>query len=314
MTLRIRLLAILAILAFSLPANAAKYAGEFLSLGVGGRPISLGGAYVAQGGDILSGYYNPAGLSTLLNPQASFMHSETFGQLLNHDYIAYARPIGNESNKAVMAISLFRLGGGGIIITDRDQTGRFFEVKEESHADYAGYISYGRQISHRFSAGLSAKLIYRDIVDQTAFGLGLDLGGLYSASNWLDLGLNIQDATTTLLSYSTGTKESILPTGKLGVKLHSTRGNFSGALFIDGDIKFEGRNYAAQVSAGPASLDSHLGLEISYLDKLSARIGSDAGNLTLGAGLRISRFQIDVAMRDHSELDNTFLASLTANF
>ena len=157
------------ILFATIPLQAAKYAGEFLTLGVGGRPIALGGAYVAENGDVLCGYYNPAGLATLENSQAVFMHSETFGALLNHDFLAYARPIGSGENKAVMAISLYRLGGGGIIVTGKDQTGRFYQVKEESHADYAGYISYGRKFGERFSGGVSAKLIYRSIIDESAY-------------------------------------------------------------------------------------------------------------------------------------------------
>ncbi len=151
-------------------------------------------------------------------------------------------------------------------------------------------------------------------MDETAFGIGLDLGAIYSPLDWLDLGANLQDITTTLLSYSTGTKESIYPTAKLGARLHGDHGGFGGSLFLDGDLKFEGRDYSAQISAGPVSIDTHLGLELSFRERIAARIGSDAGNLTLGAGLLFNRFHVDVAMRDHSELDNTFLASLTANF
>jgi hypothetical protein len=213
-----------------------------------------------------------------------------------------------------MAVSLYLLGGGGIAVTGRDQTGRFYQIKSESHTDLAGYFSYGRMFGERFSGGLSAKLIYRDIVDENAFGMGLDLGARYILTNWIDLGLNLQDITTTLLSYSTGTKESIFPTAKLGARLHGGRGKFSGSIYSDADFRFEGRDYAAQVSAGPVSADTHLGLEISYMEKLAARVGSDAGNLTLGAGLRLGRFNVDVAMRDHSDLDNTYLASLTARF
>ena len=124
----------------------------------------------------------------------------------------------------------------------------------------------------------------------------------------------MQDVTTTLLSYSTGTKESIYPTAKLGLKMHSKYGRFFGALFSDADIRFEGRKFAAQYSMGPVSFDSHFGFEISYLERLAARIGTDDGNLTLGAGLKFNHFHADVALRDHSELDNTFLASLTASF
>ena len=308
------LLSSLLLISFT-PLYAAKYAGEFLSLGVGGRPIALGGAFVAESGDVLDGYYNPAGLSMLEGSQAVFMHSETFGSLLNHDFLAYARPVGSGENKAAIAISLYRLGGGGIIVTAQNPIdSTIYKVSEKSHADYAGYISYSRKLGQRFSAGVSGKLIYRSIIDQSAYGIGLDLGGLYNLSNWADVGLNLQDITTTLLSYSTGTKESIFPTAKLGLKLHSSYGKFFGALFTDGDFRFEGRDYAAQFSMGKVSLDSHVGMEISYLERIAARIGSDDGNLTMGAGLRFKHFSIDAALRDHSELDNTFLASLTANF
>jgi hypothetical protein len=310
-----RLIPLLAMIAVtSAPVGAAKYAGEFLDLGVGARPIALGGAYVAESGDALAGYYNPASLAALEQAQATFMHSEAFGALLNEDFLAYARPIGTGENHAGMAASLYLLGGGGIAITDKDQTGRFYKIKDESHTDLAGYFSYGRSFGDRLSGGVTAKLIYRDIVDQSAFGLGLDMAARYVATNWIDLGVNLQDITTTLLSYSTGTKESIFPTAKVGARFHSGRGRFAGSIYTDADVRFEGRDYASQFSTGAISADTHLGLEISYLEKLAARIGSDAGNLTLGAGLKLGRFNVDVAMRDHTDLDNTYLASLTAKF
>jgi hypothetical protein len=296
--------------AISAPAFGAKYSGEFLYLGVGGRPLSLGGAYVAESGDVLSGYYNPAGLSRLARPEAIFMHSETFGSLLNHDFLAYARPVGSENAKAAFGISLYRLGGGGIIVTSVDQTGRFIMVSEESHADYVGYFSYGRMFGRRLSAGISAKLIYRDIVDESAAGLGLDFGAIYAMTDWADLGLNVQDAPSTLLSYSTGMKERVNPTAKMGAKFHGKRGRFKSSLLADTDIRFEGRDYSAQASVRAVSFDFHFGLEVRYMEKLSARIGSDVGNLSLGAGLRFNKFVVDIAMRDHSDLDRSYLVSL----
>lgn len=292
------------------PAFGAKYSGEFLYLGVGGRPLSLGGAYVAESGDVLSGYYNPAGLSRLRRPEAIFMHSETFGSLLNHDFLAYARPLASGGAPAAFGISLYRLGGGGIIVTTVDQTGRFQMVSEESHADYVGYFSYGRMFGKRLSAGVSAKLLYRDIVDESAVGIGLDLGAIYTLTDWADLGLNLQDAPGTFLSYSTGTKERVNATAKMGAKFHGGRGRFAVSLLGDTDIRFEGRDFSAQASTGPISFDFHFGLEVRYLEKLSARIGSDIGNLSLGAGLRFNRFAVDIAMRDHSDLDHTYLVSL----
>lgn len=293
-----------------LPASGAKYAGDFMYLGIGGRPISLGGAYVASAGDIMSSYYNPAGIARIAHPQAMFMHSETFGSLLNHDFLAYSRPLGSGEKQAAMAISLYRLGGGGIIVTSEDQTGQIRKVSEESHADYVGYFSYGRGLGSKLSAGISAKLIYRRIVDESAFGLGLDMGAIYNLTRWADVGVNLQDIPSTLLSYTTGANQRVNPTAKTGTVLRTGLGDFTGSLFADVDMRFEGRRYASQAHFGRISLDTHIGVEAVYKSKLSARVGSDAGNLTLGAGLRLNRFIIDMAIRDHSDLDNTFLASI----
>jgi len=71
---------------------------------------------------------------------------------------------------------------------------------------------------------------------------------------------------------------------------------------------------SAQFDIGGISFDSHLGLEISYFDKIAARIGSDIGNLTLGAGLNIRQFKIDLALRDHADLENSLLVSLNVRF
>jgi len=283
-------------------------------LGVGGRPLALGGAYIASEGDILSGYYNPAGLARLDQRQAVFMHSETFGSLLNHDFLAYAQPLSINDPSSAFAVSLYRLGGGGILVTTVDQTGRFRVVSEENHADYVGYFSYGRSFKPSLRLGITSKLVYRDIVDESAFGLGFDMGALYSPARWVTLGLKIQDVPSTLLSYSTGSKQRVNPMTILGTALHGNKGAFGASLFADADIGFEGRNYSAQVAAGPISFDSHLGLEVEYKDRISARIGSDIGQLTVGAGLDFEHFTVDIAMRDHSDLENSFLASLIVEF
>ena len=60
--------------------------------------------------------------------------------------------------------------------------------------------------------------MYRDIVDESAVGIGLDLGAIYALTDWVDLGLNLQDAPGTFLSYSTGTKERVNATAKTGAR------------------------------------------------------------------------------------------------
>ena len=73
-----------------------KYSGEFLSLGVGGRALGMGGASVAVANDITAGYWNPAGLAHMNYPQISLMHEEHFGSLVNYNYAAVAIPYGKD--------------------------------------------------------------------------------------------------------------------------------------------------------------------------------------------------------------------------
>jgi len=289
----------------SSPVVAEKYAGEFLYLGVGARPLALGGAYIASDGDAFSSYYNPAGLNALDGYQAAFMHSETFGSLLNHDYFAVAK----RHNKSVAAISLYRLGGGGIIITEEDR-GIFRKIEEASHADYAAGFSYARKQTNRIDWGVTAKLIYRKIIDTSAWGIGLDAGMRYHVREDVTAALVMQDLTGTVLSYSYDNKETINPTMKLGVELVRNYRDFRGTVLADTDVRFEGRQASAQFYQSWISADTHLGFELSYKNVIAGRIGSDIGNLTTGAGLKFSRYRIDLALFDHSDLDTSYRGSL----
>ena len=78
--------------------SVAKYAGEFIALGVGGRALAMGGAFVAVANDVTAGYWNPAGLARITYPQFILMHDEQFGSLVNHDYGAVAVPFGPQTS------------------------------------------------------------------------------------------------------------------------------------------------------------------------------------------------------------------------
>ncbi len=51
--------------------KVAKYAGEFLSIGVGGRALGMGSAAVALASDVTAGYWNPAGLTGIMYPEVT---------------------------------------------------------------------------------------------------------------------------------------------------------------------------------------------------------------------------------------------------
>lgn len=298
-------------------AQGAKYAGEFLSLGVGARALGMGGAFAGVADDVTACFWNPAGLSQLSRGELSLMHAETFGSLLNQDFAAVAFPLRKENANSALGFSLQRLGGGGVKITDLEKKGldisdsnRVVLLREESHADYAFFVSYSQQMRAGLFGGASLKLIYRDVVTTSAFGVGADLAVLVKPYPFLALGANLTDLTSSLLFYDTGTTETINPTTKLGTAINHRTKDFTLVLAADFDLRYENRKSSAQYWIGELSADTHYGAEVSYKGTLSGRLGLDQGNLTAGAGLWINQFSLDVAFLSHEDLDNTYRISL----
>jgi hypothetical protein len=292
--------------------RVGKYAGEFMAVGVGGRQLGLGGASTALANDVTAGYWNPAGLARINYPEFALMHDERFGSLVNYDYGAVAIPYGaNDSstfNASTFALSVFRLGVDGIPDTrnawpDSNGNGLFDEQNARpdinqitffNAVDWAMYLSYGKQSSSTIYYGASLKLIRRNIGSDHGTGFGFDVGALYVPYNNLSLGAAIQDVTTTLVAWSTGTNELISPTVKLGAAYMAQI--FSGTVTptADADIRFEGRAYSAMMHLGPMSVDVHGGLEYDFKNTVAIRVGyNEIGNLTLGAGVHLRKLDID---------------------
>lgn len=298
-------------MALGSPGMAAKYAGEAFKLGANARPMGFGGAYVALTSDPSAVYYNPAGLAGAVGNQLLFLHSETFGSLINQDFVAYSHQVSLGARPGALGIGLYRLGGGGIFVTGWNaDSSRIIVESEESHYDYLLHLGVGCHRSEHLRVGAAAKVIVRSLANYSAWGLGIDLGAQYDVSSALTVGVNATDITSSFLSYDNGTKESILPAVRLGAVYAYQRQWLTARLIGEGEFLFEGREQAAQVSAGSVSLDTHWGGELAYEDLVFFRAGSDIGRLTVGVGVSINRFKIDAAFMDHQNLENTYRLSL----
>ncbi len=272
--------------------------------------MGMGGAFVGVADDVTASYWNPSGLCQLEQKQLCLMHAETFGSLLNHDFVAFALPLEQKLSNSTIAFSLLRLGGGGIKITGLQDSNQVILLKEESHADYAFLFSYSRPIRANVFWGANLKVIYRHIVDNSAFGLGADVSFLARPYSFLTLGANLMDVTSTLLFWDNGTTETITPTTKFGLALGHEIKDFSLLFASDADVRYEGRKFSAQYWVGDISWDMHYGIEILYRELLAARLGFDQGDFTAGAGFLIRQFGLDVAFLSHDQLDNTYRVSL----
>src|SRR5512133_2659011 len=167
----------------------AKYASEFLSLGAGARAAAIGGAGTAASSDVTAGYYTPAGLSELPYLQLSIFHESRFAGQINYDYAGAALPL---DSLQTVGISAIRVGMDGIkdsrgALIDANGNGRLDEderldeskIKTGGAADYAFLGSYARLINDRLSVGGNVKLLYRTVLDNSAWGLGFDLSARY---------------------------------------------------------------------------------------------------------------------------------------
>ena len=73
---------------------------------------------------------------------------------------------------------------------------------------------------------------------------------------------------------------------------------------------------SANANLGPVSFDMHAGLEYSFRDLISIRTGyNDLGNLTLGAGVKLPKINIDYSFSKFDGLEEletvmSFLLSL----
>ena len=298
-------------------SQAAKYAGESFSLGVGGRGLALGGSVIAGPFDGTASYWNPAGMNLLDNRYFTAMHAETFGSLLNHDFLAYvdARRASDSSHGMFQAYGfyLYYLGGDGIKITELDPDDRPYVVREEAHGDWLFATSIARAITPEIHVGLTGKIIYRDLGVETGWGLSADFGAIYQPCECTSFGLMVTDITTGFIRYD-GSTESIYPTVKPGIMLGHRHGDFVGRAMASGDIKFENIRGGAQYWSGPLSLDTHFGGELEWREMLFGRIGFDIGRLTAGLGVVYRQWSFDFAFLDDDTFDETLRFSAGYEF
>ena len=294
------------------PASAATaYAGEFLAVGAGARPLALGSAFVALADDATAGYWNAAGLSRLDDRQLHLMHGERFAGLVNQDFVAFAMP--DVAGFDGACVSLLRIGVDDIQFTIlQDPTGQIgpdnrpVPLATASSADYALYFSASRRLSATLDIGASLKGIYRTVDIYSARGFGLDVGLLYRMRPNITLAANIKDATTTPIVWD-GTTDRIRPSVTIGIAVARQVGGGRANVALGSSA---GGDAADQSGAEPLEA----GVEFER-GKVALRAGLEEERPSFGLGLRPRPgMQLDVAYLQHDELESTYFLSASFGF
>ncbi len=288
-----------------LMAQQRKYVNEYLQIGVGGRGLGMSGSQAASVSDVTSPFWNPAGLANVKSEmQIGIMHSEYFSSIAKYDYIGAAFPL--KGRKGVLGFSVIRFAVDDIPYTinlvQPDGTIDYSKIRSISSADYAGLISYAKQITIRrwedrddikFAIGGNAKIIHRSIGTMAnAWGIGIDAGIQGAIGRWR-VGANFKDITTTYTVWSHSLtekeKEVFKQTGNEIVSRSSEVNRprivlGGGRIFpinkkvtllaeANLDISTDGARYGNLINADPFSIDPRVGVEAGYNKTVFLRAG-----------------------------------------
>ena len=154
--------------------NVGARAAEFLTIPVGARGTALGSAFAAAADDITAIYWNPAGLGLMDEAQAFY----TFVNMplnVNLSYAAVASPVFGGAGVVGGFFQLLDLPSQEVT-TVLQPEGTGFDFESNSLA--AG-VAYAHNISDRFSAGGTAKIVNESISDVSGTALAFDFGSNY---------------------------------------------------------------------------------------------------------------------------------------
>lgn len=167
----------------------------FNEIGIGARPLGLGGAFVALANDSNAANYNAAGLSYIEEVHIGATHAQRFSGLVSYNNIVGVIPLG----------SLGSLGANIAILSEdsgiyREQTIR---------------LTYGRTIINQLGVGINLKHLGTSYDESNEFvaenpyfsntsssAFSLDLGLLAKPFNSLSIGVSVENLVPADVSIS----------------------------------------------------------------------------------------------------------------
>jgi len=149
-------------------------AATFLKIPVGARGIAIGGAFVSIADDPSALYWNPGGISRIEKYSLMVDHSPWLPGL-SFNFIGLVLPL---ESFGALGINVTALSTAEMDVTTPANpmgTGEKFDA-----ASMVVGVSYGRNLTDRFSIGATVKYVNERIFNSTATGIGIDIGTIYN--------------------------------------------------------------------------------------------------------------------------------------
>ena len=317
----------------ALQTNVAGSAAQFLQIGGGARSLGMGEAYtaVAEGADAI--YWNPAGLSRMSRPEATYARTELPAGL-HHDFLAVGVPskmldgtialgvtrlsqdnlaLVNASNQTQGTFSphseVFSLGyGHAFAANDIESTSRdyFRESWNVPRADRP-YENEREPWTGEISAGAAVKVIEESLGTRSASAFAIDGGGMYRPTDLHEL--IVAGAFRNIGSRLTFISQPEPLPGELAVSVaydaRTDDWRFLPALEVAapyagnvyGKLGFEATKKVGE--------DAFAAMRLGYTSVSAADLGPITG-VTAGVGLKTGKFSFDAAFQPMALLGETF--------
>jgi hypothetical protein len=307
---------ILSIFLQLIPLMAAdKHGGDFLRIGIGAATVGRGetGLNIVERGT--EAWWNPALLSQNSSNAFALQHSESFGGALSQDFIGWS----GDFSGMHTGFYLIRQAVDDIPLSDRLWGAASFEdggIPQVSDRVTASDLiigaGIGRQFRDKLDLGLSLKIIYRDLGDVQAAGLGLDLGLSYKLSQNFRAAARARDVLGSVLFWDDGEFNYIMPELAAGISWLPYLEKINSTLKFEIDLVSELEGKTPDEDGNWSSLRVDSGLEFLFFQKLAIRGGFADQRISAGAGLVFNKFQVDYAWRPHTDLGDSHLVFLSA--
>ena len=210
-----------------------------------------------------------------------------------------------------------------------------YKITQVSSSELSVNLNYARKILdfERFdlSAGVALNVMRRRLVEWTGYGIGVDLGFLFSTNRGNHVGLQFDNLTTQYTHWSKDYHENVLPNcflsygfsrdvnENLGIKLFYRSPDLFGNSGVVGNTLGKEAGFDENINSGsirkhPENLFIAAGYGTEFIIKrmVSLRAGiTDSHKLTFGGGIKLfDRAAVDFAYIYSSALDGTYGVSL----
>ncbi len=160
----------------------------FLNIGIGARPMGMGGAFVATANDATALYWNTAGIAHSNTNEVMFNHVKWFADI-DMNWVGAMVRVGD---MGTAGLSLTYLDYGKTEVTNDEEqegTGEYYSASDMSLA-----LSYAYNLTDRFAIGMNFKYLREQIWHSASSGFAVDIGTLFTSDIYgLRIGASISN-------------------------------------------------------------------------------------------------------------------------